>query len=99
MPIYEYQCNACGNVFEVTQRMTDPSLKECLFCHKQAVERIISRTSFHLKGGGWYKDGYAATAKGSDSGKSSKETKETSGSSQEAKSDSAVSSSSTAGSK
>ncbi|MGH7933308.1 MAG: FmdB family zinc ribbon protein [Candidatus Binataceae bacterium] len=57
MPIYEYQCAKCG-VFEVTQRITEPSLKKCPTC-KGKVERLISHTSFILKGSGWYATDYA----------------------------------------
>lgn len=58
MPIYEYQCQACGREMEVSQRITEPALTECPECHEPKLQRLISATSFHLKGGGWYKDGY-----------------------------------------
>ncbi|MGH7842065.1 MAG: FmdB family zinc ribbon protein [Candidatus Binataceae bacterium] len=61
MPIYEYKCNHCG-VFEVTQRITEKSLKKCPTCRGK-VERIISATSFVLKGNGWYATDYAAKSK------------------------------------
>jgi putative FmdB family regulatory protein len=57
MPIYEYQCGKCG-VFEVTQRITEAPLKKCPTC-KSKVERILSRSSFVLKGSGWYATDYA----------------------------------------
>jgi len=57
MPIYEYQCPKCG-VFEVTQRITESPLRKCPTC-KAKVERIISATSFVLKGSGWYATDYA----------------------------------------
>ena len=56
MPIYEYQCHKCG-VFEVTQRITESPLKKCPTC-KGKVERILSRSSFVLKGSGWYATDY-----------------------------------------
>ncbi|HUO06068.1 MAG TPA: zinc ribbon domain-containing protein [Candidatus Binataceae bacterium] len=56
MPIYEYKCNKCG-VFEVMQRITEPPLKKCPTC-KGKAERIVSRTSFVLKGSGWYATDY-----------------------------------------
>jgi putative FmdB family regulatory protein len=59
MPIYEYQCANCG-VFETTQRITEKPLKRCPTC-KGAVHRIISHTSFVLKGNGWYATDYART--------------------------------------
>src|SRR5271155_87306 len=72
MPIYEYKCNHCG-VFEVTQRITENPLRKCPTC-KGKVERIISATSFVLKGSGWYVTDYArsGTAKSEDSGDSTK---------------------------
>ena len=69
MPIYEYKCDKCG-VFEVTQRITENSLKKCPTC-KSKIERIISATSFVLKGTGWYVTDYArAGAKKEGSGDS-----------------------------
>jgi len=56
MPIYEYQCPKCG-VFEVTQRITESPLKKCPTC-KSKIERILSRSSFVLKGSGWYATDY-----------------------------------------
>ena len=64
MPTYEYQCQACGHQLEAFQRITEPALKDCPSCSKPTLERLISGGAFHLKGGGWYKDGY-----GSQSGK------------------------------
>lgn len=58
MPIYEYQCQACGHEFEATQRITDANLKDCPVCSKPELQKLISASSFRLKGGGWYKDGY-----------------------------------------
>ena len=48
MPIYEYQCKACGRQFEYQQRMADPDKTLCEACGKEALERIISRTAFSL---------------------------------------------------
>jgi putative FmdB family regulatory protein len=61
MPVYEYVCNACGKEFEYQQRMADPDKTVCEACGKEALERIISRTAFQLKGGGWYKDLYSSS--------------------------------------
>lgn len=61
MPIYEYECDACGKTFEVTQKISDKPLKKCEFC-QGSVRRLISPTSFTLKGGGWYRDGYSKAA-------------------------------------
>ena len=59
MPVYEYQCKACGRDFEYQQRMSDPDKTECEVCGG-ALDRLISRTAFSLKGSGWYKDLYAS---------------------------------------
>jgi putative FmdB family regulatory protein len=65
MPIYEYQCKNCG-VFEVTQRIVDDALKECPTCHGSDLHRLISHTSFVLKGSGWYATDYASKSAKSD---------------------------------
>ncbi len=57
MPIYEYQCQKCGT-FEVSQRITDKQLSKCPTC-KGKVKKLISNTSFQLKGTGWYVTDYA----------------------------------------
>jgi len=56
MPIYEYKCEVCTNVEEQIQKH-DVDEIECPVCNNTA-KRIISLSSFELKGGGWYKDGY-----------------------------------------
>ena len=61
MPIYEYKCNKCG-VVEVMQRITEAPLKKCPNC-KSKVERMMSRSSFVLKGTGWYATDYANKGK------------------------------------
>src|SRR5512135_2549405 len=60
MPIYEYGCKACHPEFEYEQRMSDPEKTVCEACGGE-LERLISRTAFTLKGGGWYKDLYSST--------------------------------------
>ncbi len=75
MPIYEYLCPKCGQ-FEVTQRITEDALKRCPTCRGK-VQKLISASSFQLKGTGWYLTDYArsenakprgeATAKAGDS--------------------------------
>jgi len=59
MPIYEYECTSCSNVFEAFQRMTESPLTVCPDC-AGAVKKLVSRSSFQLKGGGWYSDGYSS---------------------------------------
>ena len=58
VPIYEYQCSKCGEVFEAFQKITDEPLTQCRFC-KGKVEKLISQSSFQLKGTGWYLTDYA----------------------------------------
>ena len=67
MPIYEYRCRKCGNQFEVFRGISDPEVKSCKFC-KGKVQKLVSLSSFSLKGSGWYVTDYkgkkpAATAK------------------------------------
>ncbi|MEW6211276.1 MAG: FmdB family zinc ribbon protein [Acidobacteriota bacterium] len=58
MPIYEYVCEKCGDHLEVIQKVGDDPLKRCKKCRGK-LEKIISRTSFQLKGSGWYVSDYA----------------------------------------
>jgi putative FmdB family regulatory protein len=79
MPIYEYQCQKCGT-FEVTQRITEKPLGKCPTC-KGKVKKLISNTSFQLKGTGWYvtdyarKDNNKGAGKGENGAKPSAESK------------------------
>jgi len=66
MPVYEYQCSACEFEFERAQRISEAPVKKCPKCGKQKAKRLISRTSFVLKGGGWYGDLYASQKPGSE---------------------------------
>ena len=60
MPIYEYACEKCGHEFEREQRITEDPVKTCPSCKAKKVRRLISRTAFVLKGGGWYSDLYSS---------------------------------------
>ena len=60
MPTYEHVCTACKHEWEIVQKMSDPRVTDCPACHQATAQRLISRTSFALKGDGWYGDGYAA---------------------------------------
>ncbi len=57
MPIYEYRCRKCNREFEVMQSISDPEIKSCRFC-KGPVTKLMSVSSFHLKGSGWYVTDY-----------------------------------------
>jgi putative FmdB family regulatory protein len=67
MPIYEYACEKCGT-FEVSQRITESPLRRCPTC-KGKVRKLISSTSFQLKGSGWYVTDYAGKSGGGESKK------------------------------
>ncbi|MEK6545388.1 MAG: FmdB family zinc ribbon protein [Nitrospinota bacterium] len=58
MPIYEYQCTNCGYDFEIVQKITDRPLKKCEKCGGR-LQKLVSNSSFVLKGTGWYKTDYA----------------------------------------
>ena len=63
MPVYEYECQECDKIFEVQQKIADDPLSECPECHG-SVKKLMSMSSFQLKGGGWYADGYSSAANG-----------------------------------
>ena len=66
MPIYEYLCEKCKHEFEAEQRITEPPIRTCPKCRARKVKRLISQTSFVLKGGGWYSDLYASKSAAKD---------------------------------
>jgi putative FmdB family regulatory protein len=61
MPIYEYRCDQCGHQFEVIQKFSDDPLDMCEHCRGH-LSKLISQTSFQLKGSGWYMTDYARKA-------------------------------------
>jgi len=75
MPIYEYRCDACGEQLEIIHSMSDDSERECPKCGASPLSRLISRSSFALKGSGWYKDLYSSSKPASGGGDSKKGTK------------------------
>ena len=62
MPTYEYECDGCGRVFEIRQRISEPALSTCDVCGGQ-VRRLLSPAPFILKGGGWYVTDYPSEAR------------------------------------
>jgi putative FmdB family regulatory protein len=54
MPIYEYECTKCGHLFEALQKASEAPLKKCPECHHSTLQKLVSATSFQLKGTGWY---------------------------------------------
>lgn len=73
MPIYEYECQTCGEEFEEIQKFSDPPLKKHTCSPKSVVRRKISLNAFLLKGGGWYSEGYAKGKDGSANGAGGKD--------------------------
>jgi putative FmdB family regulatory protein len=75
MPIYEYQCQACGHALEALQKMSDAPLVDCPECGKADLKKQVSAAAFKLKGSGWYETDFKNSGKKpaakSDSGKSS----------------------------
>ena len=64
MPIYEYECRACEHKFEEWQKISEKPVRKCPECGKRKVKRLISSTSFKLKGSGWYVTDYARKNEG-----------------------------------
>ena len=95
MPIYEYQCQACGKQLEALQKLSDAPLQDCPDCGEPSLKKKVSAAAFRLKGGGWYETDFKTgnkknLASGSDSAGSSDSTDKsnTSDSGQSKKSDS-----------
>lgn len=84
MPIYEYECQACGKAHEAFQGIHEQALITCPHCREDKLSKIVSSTSFQLKGTGWYatdirdknkpKPGDSTQASGADSGSASAST-------------------------
>lgn len=97
MPTYDYGCDACGNEWELEQRISADPIKKCPKCGKMKARRMISGGNFILKGGGWYADLYHKPAGGSSKGGSegsSKSSGDSSSSSSSSESSSSAGSSS-----
>lgn len=60
MPIYAYRCSNCGATEEYIQKFDDPPMTVCEACGGP-LARAVTAAAFHLKGGGWYKDGYSSS--------------------------------------
>ena len=63
MPIYEYRCTSCGHTLEAIQKIGEAPLTECTEC-AGPLEKLVSRTAFLLKGGGWFREGYGGSKPG-----------------------------------
>jgi putative FmdB family regulatory protein len=62
MPIYEYQCAACGKVTEAWQKFSDAPLTVCSACGGP-MTKLVSNCAFHLKGSGWYVSDYSSSGR------------------------------------
>ena len=63
MPVYEYQCTECGQIEEALQKISDPPCKTCSHCGG-TLKKLISQSTFHLKGSGWYVTDYGGSKTG-----------------------------------
>ena len=63
MPIYEYQCQACGGLTEALQKLSDAPLTRCPSCGEEALRKKVSAAAFRLKGGGWYETDFKTGSK------------------------------------
>lgn len=71
MPIYEYSCSECGKTLDLIQKINDPVPETCQHCGaKGTLSKLVSRSSFVLKGGGWYSDLYGSSKNSSSTGSS-----------------------------
>lgn len=69
MPIYEYECKACGNAHEALQKMSDQPLVICPVCNEPELMKKISAAGFRLKGAGWYETDFKNSKKKTEDGK------------------------------
>ena len=105
MPIYEYECNGCGELHEFIQKFSESPKRKCPSCGKLRLRKLVSAAAFHLKGSGWYvtdfrdqkKPGDKADAK--DDAKDKSKSDSTDSAKSEAKSSKESSSSKDSGSK
>lgn len=63
MPIYEYECQACGRRHEVLQKASDLLLTDCPECEKPALKKLVSAAGFRLSGSGWYETDFKSDGK------------------------------------
>lgn len=102
MPIYEYECGKCGNVFELIQKISDPPANKCPECGSKKVSKLLSGSAFVFKGSGFYATDYQGKSNGNGNGngngkgssRASKSSADSSDSATESKSSSSSSSSS-----
>jgi putative FmdB family regulatory protein len=78
MPLYEYECDACGQRFEKIRKFSDPPLEVCEKCGKGPVHKLLSSPAIQFKGSGWYITDYAKKSSPEQSSKSSSSSESTS---------------------
>ena len=78
MPIYEYECQACGYRHEALQKVSDDPLTECPSCHKNELKKLVSAAGFRLSGSGWYETDFKSSNKKNLSQKDSEKAKKAS---------------------
>ncbi len=71
MPIYEYQCQACGHNHEALQKLNSAPLIICPACNQPELQKKISAAGFRLKGGGWYETDFKSGNKKNVAGEAS----------------------------
>lgn len=83
MPLYEYECGACGHRFEIIQKFSDGPPEACPKCGKGPLQRLLSSPAIQFKGTGWYVTDYAGKGRSeaSKSGEAKAAAKSDSGSS------------------
>jgi len=101
MPLYEYQCQACGERFELIRKFSDPPLEQCAKCGSGPIDRLVSSPAFQFKGSGFYATDYAQKGKqgaGGTTGKSESKQQDAAPAPPTAKSDAKSETASTPGS-
>ena len=76
MPLYEYECGACGRRFEIIQKFSDPPPETCRLCGKGPARRLMSSPAIQFKGTGFYITDYAQKGKSDDSSSKTPEKKD-----------------------
>ena len=87
MPIYEYECGACGAKHEFIQKFSDGPKRKCPACGANRLKRLVSAAAFHLKGSGWYVTDFRDKNKKKGDGKEAKSSTTDTSTSDTAKSD------------
>jgi putative FmdB family regulatory protein len=85
MPIYEYECSKCGHQTEVWQQISEKPLSKCEICNGK-MKKLISQSTFHLKGSGWYVTDYNSKGSPPSAGKKEASAKGTENTTKETKS-------------